>query len=40
LKSNEEIYNKILETLVNANKEWAKQASALILTIAQNIIKD
>ncbi|HED07603.1 MAG TPA: nitroreductase [Ignavibacteria bacterium] len=35
-KSNEEIYNNILETLVDANKEWAKQASSLILTIAQN----
>jgi len=35
-KSNEVTYNNILETLVDANREWAKQASSLILTIAQN----
>ncbi|MCH7972372.1 MAG: nitroreductase family protein [Bacteroidetes bacterium] len=35
-KSNEETYNNILETLVDANREWAKQASVLILAISQN----
>ena len=35
-KSNEETYNNILKSLVDANRDWAKQASVLILTIAQN----
>lgn len=35
-KSNEETYNNILKTLVDANREWAKQVSVLILTISQN----
>lgn len=35
-KTNIETYNKIYDTLVDGNKEWAKQASALILTAAAN----
>ncbi len=36
VKSNESAFNKILDTLIDANKEWAKQASVLILAVASN----
>ncbi|PIW70224.1 MAG: nitroreductase [Ignavibacteriales bacterium CG12_big_fil_rev_8_21_14_0_65_30_8] len=35
-KLNKETYNKIYDTLMEANKEWANQASVLILTITAN----
>jgi len=35
-KLNMETYNKIYDTLVDGNKEWANQASVLILTISSN----
>jgi len=31
---NKETYNKILETLMDGNKDWAKQAPVLMLTVA------